>query len=105
MKLTIRRGGGLAGVVAQTELDAQTLPKPAAEAFAGEVARAKLDAQPTSAPPPASRWPDAQLYEISLEQAGQPVSVYYTDETLPEPVRELVAWVDGRPERVESIEK
>ncbi|MFC8302863.1 protealysin inhibitor emfourin [Specibacter sp. NPDC057265] len=103
MKLTIRRGGGLAGIVAQTELDAQKLPQPAAEAFAGEVARAELQLQPPPPPPPASRWADAQLYEISLEEAGPPVCVHFTDETLPENVRQLMAWVDGRPERTESI--
>lgn len=102
MKLTIRRGGGFAGITTQTELDAQALPTPAAEAFAGEVARANLQVQPES--PPARSWPDAQLYEISLEETEAPVSVHYTDENLPENVRQLVAWVDGRPERVESIE-
>lgn len=101
MKLTIRRGGGLAGVVSQTELDAETLPHTAAEAFAGAVARANLAGQPV--PAPARDWPDAQLYEISLEGNEAPVSVFYTDENLPETVRTLMAWVDGRPERVESI--
>ncbi|MHA7270927.1 protealysin inhibitor emfourin [Arthrobacter sp. HLT1-20] len=102
MKLTIRRGGGLAGMVTRTELDGQALPKTAAEDFAGVVARANLALQPAT--PPARNWPDALLYDISLEQTGPPVSVHYTDETLPETVRQLLAWVDGRPERVESIE-
>ncbi|MFQ4147723.1 protealysin inhibitor emfourin [Arthrobacter sp. LAPM80] len=103
MKLTIRRGGGIAGMVTQTELDAQTLPEPAARDFAGAVARAHLALQ--AAEPPARNWPDALLYDIALEETGAPVSVHYTDATLPEDVRLLVAWVDGRPERVESIER
>lgn len=102
MKLTIRRGGGIAGIVAQTELDAQVLPEPAAQAFAGEIARANLHDQ--IAEPPAKQWPDGQLYEISLKEAGPPVTCFYTDESLPENVRLLLAWVDGRPERIESIE-
>ncbi|MGO4382856.1 protealysin inhibitor emfourin [Specibacter sp. RAF43] len=102
MKLTIRRGGGIAGVVARTELDAAALPEPDAAAFAGAVDRAAL--REPHEPAAASRWPDSQLYEISLEEAGPPVSVHFTDETLPEDVRRLLAWVDGRPERVESIE-
>ncbi len=102
MKLTIRRGGGIAGIVAQTELDAQVLPEPAAQAFAGEIARANLHDQ--VAEPPATQWPDGQLYEISLKEAGPPVTCFYTDESLPENVRLLLAWVDGRPERIESIE-
>ena len=61
-----------------------------------------LREQPES--PPGRSWPDAQLYEISLEETEATVNVFYTDENLPENVRQLMAWVDGRPERIESIE-
>lgn len=102
MKLTIIRAGGIAGIVARTELDQQALPTSAAKDFAGEVRRAKLVEQ---APPPPDRpRPDTQLYEINLEWTGPAVTVRYTDDSLPEGVRLLVAWVDNRPERVESIE-
>lgn len=102
MKLIIIRAGGIAGIIARTELDAQSLPKSAAQAFAGEVARANLDAQPP--PPPKSPRPDTQLCEINLEQAGPTITVRYPEDSMPEDVRLLVAWVDSRPERVESIE-
>ncbi len=101
MKLTIIRGGGIAGIVARTELDEQALPTLAAKDFAGEVDRANLIKPP---PPPGQPRPDTQLYEINLEWAGPSVTVRYTDDSLPEGVRLLVAWVDSRPERVESIE-
>ena len=102
MKLTIIRAGGIAGIIARTELDAKALPKSAAQAFAGEVARANLDGQP--APPAKAPTPDAQLYEINLVRSGPTITVRYTDDSMPEDVRLLVAWVDSRPERVESIE-
>ncbi|MDJ0355277.1 protealysin inhibitor emfourin [Paenarthrobacter sp. PH39-S1] len=103
MKLTVRRGGGIAGITARTELDADALPPAAAEAFAGEISHAGM--RELNDPPTTRQRPDSQLYEISLEEAGQPFSVHYTDESLPEDVRRLLAWVDGRPERVESIER
>ncbi|WP_449372050.1 protealysin inhibitor emfourin [Arthrobacter psychrolactophilus] len=102
MRVTILRGGGLPGIVARTELDAAALPKSAARAFASEVARANLGECP--APPTANPWPDAQLYELRVEESGPTINVRYTEQSLPERVRLLVAWVDGRPERVESIE-
>ncbi|MGP9502402.1 protealysin inhibitor emfourin [Specibacter sp. AOP5-B1-6] len=102
MRLIIFRGAGLAGLVARTELDAKSLPQAAAKTFAVEVDRANLREEPP--PPPEKSWPDAQLYELCLEEAGPTISVRYSDESLPEQVRLLVAWVDGRPERVESIE-
>lgn len=102
MKLTIIRGGGIAGIVARTELDAQALPEPAAKKFVREVARADLG----SLPDPASTgsWPDAQLFEISVESPERSFKVRCSDDSMPENVRLLVAWVDSRPEKVESIE-
>ncbi len=103
MKLTVRRGGGISGIVARTELDANALPPTDAAAFTAEVNRARMRELPD--PPATSRRPDSQLYDISLQDTGQPCSRHYTDESLPEDVRRLVAWVDGRPERIESIER
>lgn len=102
MKLIIIRAGGIAGITARTELDAQALPKSAVKTFVGEVERANLDEPPP--PPPKNLRPDTQLYELNLEQAGPTLTVRYTDDSMPEHVRLLVAWVDSRPEKVESIE-
>ncbi|MBG0737944.1 hypothetical protein IV500_00620 [Paeniglutamicibacter antarcticus] len=103
MKLTVRRGGGIAGIVARTELDANVLPPPDAAVFTAEINRARMRELPD--PPATSGRPDAQLYEISLEETGLLFSRHYTDDSLPEDVRTLLAWVDGRPERIESIEQ
>lgn len=103
MKLTIRRGGGIAGLVARTELDASDLPPPAAEMFAAHMDRSGL--RTSGEPPAAVRRPDDQLYDLSWEEAGHTGSRRFSESNLPEGVRQLLAWVDGRPERIESIER
>lgn len=102
MKLIIFRGAGFAGMVARTELDAKSLQRDDAKIFASQIARANLRDDPP--PLPKKPWPDAQLYELCLEESGPTLNVRYSEESLPEDVRLLMAWVDGRPERVESIE-
>lgn len=102
VKLTVRRGGGIAGIVARTELDTTDLSPRDAESFASQIDQAGL--RELQEPPATSRRPDAQLYEISWEESGHRYSCHYTEESLPEGVRLLLAWVDGRPERTESIE-
>lgn len=103
MKLTIRRGGGIAGILARTELDTSDLPLPDAETFAAQMDQSGI--RESGEPPAAGRGPDAQLYEISWDEAARQYSRRYSEESLPEGVRQLIAWVDGRPERIESIER
>ena len=99
MKLSITRGGGVAGITTRTELDAGDLEPADAEAF---MARARA----VDLPDPgglASPQPDETLYTVCLEDAGGRTEVHYTDGTLPEDVRELIAWADLRPERRERV--
>ncbi|GAP54857.1 protealysin inhibitor emfourin [Arthrobacter sp. 92] len=102
MKLTIRRGGGIAGIVRRTELDDKDLSSEDADAFAREVDRARM--RELEKPDIPHHLPDAQLYETVLEDADNQIRLNYTDETLPEDVRQLIQWVDNRPESQESIE-
>jgi hypothetical protein len=118
VKLTVRRGGGISGIVTRTELDTAALPDPVAEDLVGEVQRAGLEdlaaphhevrapeGQRESPAPTAARQPDSQLYEISVEGPGAaPFSARYTDESLPEQVRHLMELIDARPERTDSVE-
>lgn len=102
MKIVIVRGGGIAGLTARTELDSGALPKSAAKTLAGELARADLEAIPE--PAATQRWPDSQLYEISVESRERSITAHFTDDSMPESVRLFMAWVGSRPERVESVE-
>lgn len=103
MKLTIRRGGGIAGIVARTDLDTNDLPPPAAETFAAHMDQSGL--RESGEPPAAVRRPDDQLYDISWEESGHADSRRFSESNLPEGVRQLLAWVDARAERIESIER
>ncbi|MDH6238307.1 protealysin inhibitor emfourin [Cryobacterium sp. CG_9.6] len=102
MKLSVRRGGGFAGIVARTDLDSALLITADAAALAAEIERAGL--RERSEPAAGIRWPDAQLYEISLTDEGRDYRYRCTDATIPDEVRALLIWIDARPERVESIE-
>ena len=99
MKLSVVRGGGLAGLSTRTTLDRADLPPEAAAAFDEKVAAAGGFER---AGPPPSRHPDEQLYEVKLTD-GEERTARFTDTSLPDPVRRLVEWAEGRPERKAEI--
>ncbi|MBT1002285.1 hypothetical protein KIH31_06690 [Paenarthrobacter sp. DKR-5] len=112
MKLIVRRGGGLAGMVRRTDLDAAVLAEEPARDFAVMVERAQLrgagpaGAEPTAGSAAGGRWPDALSYEVQLDDDdGASHSHSYTDPTLPPDVARLLQWLDGRPERTDSVER
>jgi len=100
VKVSIVRGGGLAGVARRTELASDALPEDAARAL--EAHASAVVAVAASGPPPRS--PDEMLYEVCVERADGTTTARYTDATLPEAVRALIAWADGRPERTDALE-
>ena len=102
MKLTIIRGGGLAGFTRQTELASGALPPGEATKLHELVEGAGLlgEAAPQKAPP---AHPDEMSYEVGVEHQGRARTQQFTDQTLPDPVRSLIAWIDSRPERRQSI--
>jgi len=102
MRLSVRRGGGFSGMVSRTELDGAALAETDAVALAAEIERAGL--RTLSDAKGARTWPDSLLYDISLTDDSQEFRYRCGEESLPEGVRRLLAWVDSRPERVESIE-
>lgn len=102
MKLTIIRGGGLAGITRQTELASEALPPGEATKLHELVEGAGLlgEAAPQEAPP---AHPDEMSYEVSVEHQGRARTRRFTEQTLPDQVRRLIAWIDSRPERGQSI--
>jgi hypothetical protein len=94
MKVSIVRGGGLAGVARQTTLDDADLPPDAAAAHREKVAAAR---GPLEAGPPPPPHPDEMLYEVRLSD-GEEQTARFTDMSLPDPVRQLIEWVDAREE-------
>ena len=101
MKLTITRGGGLAGITRQTELASDALPDDDAATLHDQVAGAEwLHEEAREAP---GVHPDEMSYEVTVEHEGRTTTQRFTEQTLPESLRSLIAWVDSRPERSQSI--
>ena len=98
MLVTIVRGGGLGGFVRRTELDSALLP-PAAAARLRELVGALPWDPPQSVPSP-----DQLLYELTVVDDDLSRSVRTTDQSLAETERLLTVFVDGRPERVDSVD-
>jgi emfourin len=103
VRLSIVRGGGLAGVARRTEITTDALPEDAAQALEAQAAAVLPLAAPGDAPPTPAR--DELLYTVCVERADGTVEAHYTDSTLPEDVRALIAWADGRPERRDDLER
>lgn len=101
MKLTIVRGGGLAGLTRQTELASDALPEGEAAKLQELVEGAARVAE--DVPREAPGHPDEMSYEVCVEDQGRTRTLRFTEQTLPEPVRSLIAWADSRPEVRQSI--
>jgi hypothetical protein len=101
LKLTITRGGGLAGITRQTELASDALPDDDAATLHDQVAGAEWLHEEARETPEVH--PDEMSYEVTVEHEGRTTTQRFTEQTLPESLRSLIAWVDGRPERSQSI--
>jgi hypothetical protein len=94
VKVSIVRGGGLAGVPLRTVLDAEWLP-PDAQAELRAGAKAVTETAAASG----TRMPDETLYAVDVDDDdGRARTARYSELTLPEDVRRLIAFVDERPE-------
>ena len=102
MKLTVTRGGGFAGLSRQAELSSDALPPEEATKLSELVEGSGLlgEAAPRDAPPV---HPDEMSYELVVEDEGEARTMRFTEQTLPDSVRSLIAWVDSRPEHRKSI--
>jgi hypothetical protein len=104
LKVTIVRGGGIAGVSTRTELASDALSPDDASALRHRVAESGLLETKTPADAGPST-PDEQQYELTVEHEGGTHTVRLRESDLPDPVRSLIAWTDSHPERREEIER
>jgi hypothetical protein len=102
VKLTVIRGGGLSGLSRQAELSSDALQPAEATKLSELVEGAGLlgEAAPREAAP---AHPDEMGYEVSVEHEGRAQTLRFTEQTLPDSVRSLIAWIDSRPEHRKSI--
>jgi hypothetical protein len=94
VKVSIIRGGGMAGIATRTQLASDELP-PAEGKRLEQLAAAVT---PASADSGASH-PDETLYKVEVNG----VTATHTETTLPEPVRALIDYVSERPERRDGL--
>jgi hypothetical protein len=95
VKVSIIRGGGLAGIATRTQLASEELP-PAAGRRLEQLASAAVI--PASADSGVNH-PDETLYKVDVDG----VTTTHTETTLPEPVRALIDFVSERPERRDGL--
>jgi hypothetical protein len=95
MKLTVVRGGGVAGVPVKTELASADLSAEDAEALNRMVRAAKLFELDESGSEPAS--PDEPSYELTVEDQGRVHTVRLRESATPEAVRALISWSESVP--------
>ena len=104
MKVSIVRGGGLAGLVKTTAVDADALSPEDAQRLREKVHEAgifDLPGEITSG----GEQKDRFSYALTVEDAGREHTVLASEEALPASVRSLVSWLGTVPEREDRIER
>ena len=102
MHVAIVRGGGVAGLTSRTRIDADALPADDATTLAAHVQRSGLMTLPQEPTPPPA-YADEQRYAVTVEHDGEHYVAHFAESTLPDPVRDLIAWVDKHPASEQSI--
>jgi hypothetical protein len=102
MKVSIVRGGGIAGVNRTTAVESGVLSPPNAEELEARVTRAGIFDLPQDLAG-TSRHPDEMSYALTVEDKGRTHTVLMTDSTAPDEVLSLIAWLDSVPGHEEEI--
>jgi hypothetical protein len=99
MKVTLAKHGGLAATIRRPPLvvDADTLPKPAADELARLVAAAKTAPAAEEVAPGHAR--DAMSYTITVEDGSSPTLLKQSDTTMSREFAALIKWLEQCPTR------
>jgi hypothetical protein len=102
MKVSIVRGGGLAGLVTATTVNTEDLGPADAESLRTRVAAARLPelAQPSAQAP---SQPDRFSYEVTVEDGADRQTVRVREQDAPAQVRDLIRWVHNSPARRQEV--
>lgn len=93
MKVTVVRGGGLAGLVTETEVDSDQLSPDDADALEAKVRDAGVF-ELSDAESPQS-YPDEMSYRVTVEEGERSHTVTLREGTMPDAIRSLISWLDG----------
>jgi hypothetical protein len=95
MKVTVTQTGGVLGFPRRVQLDSDAL----SGSDALELARRARAVEPATAPP--RSYPGELGYSVRVEGGDHPpVEAGYVDSSMPDQVRDLVAWVEDHPKQV-----
>lgn len=102
MKVSVVRGGGLAGVVEETSLDADALDEEHAQALTSLAERVRT-ISPGESGEPGPEHPDAASLMVTIDDGSETRSITVADDDLPEAVRELVELVGRSDARTQTF--
>jgi hypothetical protein len=102
MKVSVVRGGGLAGVVTATTLDSDDLSKSDAEMLRAKVAAARLDQLAAGHGP---SQPDRFSYELTVADGDQHRTVRVREQDLSAPLRDLISTVQTASGRRQEVRR
>ena len=103
MRVSVVRGGGLAGLVRTTTVDTGRLSAGDRRELAALVQQAELSG-PAAAHGYEAPEPDRFSYLVTVEDQGRRRQGGFTERSLPEGVRNLISWittVDGHEDSIE----
>ena len=103
MKVTIVKGGGIAGVVTRTELASDALSPDEAATLREKVAESRVLETATPEKLEVAS-PDEPQYELTVEDEGGAHSVRLRESELHDPVRSLISFTESHPNRKEAIQ-
>jgi hypothetical protein len=101
MKVTIVRGGGVAGLVTTTSADTDALAPEHARQLREVVGRAGLLGLPEH--PAAASGPDRFTYRLTVEDGGRTHTVRLREEDLTGDLSALIDWVRAVPGHTERV--
>ena len=102
MKVSVVRGGGLAGLVQTTTADSETLAPDDADRLRRTVDEAGFFDLPGDAPP-SGRGPDRFHYAVTVEDDDRAHTVRRAEVDLPDGLDALIAWVSSVPGRRDDV--
>ncbi|WP_326640397.1 hypothetical protein OG884_36150 [Streptosporangium sp. NBC_01755] len=102
MKVSIVRGGGIAGLVTVTTVDSASLASQQVAELRSRVERAGLSDAPERSGASGGQ-PDRFDYELTVEDGGQAHTVRAGEGDLSGPLRALISYVTSLPGRQERI--
>ncbi|MEA2432514.1 MAG: hypothetical protein QOF65_154 [Thermoleophilaceae bacterium] len=92
MKLSVVRAGGLAGMIARTEVTSESVPDEELRQKVAESGLADLLADPK----PRQLNPDEYEYTLTVEDGGSSKTAQLPDSQVPDGVRSLIEWAEDK---------